>query len=277
MVSKKQVLNANIRLHTQLADEYRDSEPHYRPENVERVREIIRTLAGPARGRSLLDIGCGMGFIIDIAKNYFNSISGIDITPAMLEKVDAESDSCDIHLKIAEVENLPFEDNMFDVVTAYAVLHHLHDLRPAFEEIYRVLKKGGIFYSDTDPNYYFWEAFNNLPESGVYSEIVKREIYAVKHKDSELEERFNVPREVLNTAELLKHVKGGLKKEELERMLADIGFSSVDIKYEWFLGEAGVIHSDRTKNAAGILRGHMREMLPLSRHLFKYIGIYATK
>jgi ubiquinone/menaquinone biosynthesis C-methylase UbiE len=195
----------------------------------------------------------------------------------MLEKVNATAAGCDIQLQIAQIEKMPFKSNSYDTASAYAVLHHLHDLQPAFKELYRVLKPGGVFYSDTDPNYYFWEAVSALPDAGPYDEIVTREIYAVKHKDDELEDQFNIPKEVLNTAEVLKHVHGGFKEEELKEMLYAVGFSSVEIRYEWFMGEARIIHSEFTNNAVNILRNHLRDMLPLSRNLFKYVSIYATK
>lgn len=275
MISREQVQEANIKLHTQLADYYHKIEPGYSPENIERVDKIIKFLTESAQGKSLLDVGCGTGFIIDIAKRYFKIIRGIDITPAMLEKVDINCNSCDIKLQIAEVEKLPFASNSFDVVTAYSVLHHLHDLKPAFKEIYRVLKSGGLFYTDTDPNYYFWEAFHRLTPSDKYSNIINKEIYSVNYKDEEFEQQYSIPKDTVKKAEMLKHLKGGFKEEELKLLLSEEGFSSIDIRYEWFLGEANIIHSAEMNASAEIMRKHLREILPLSRHLFKYIRIIA--
>lgn len=218
-ITRNQVLDANIKLHTQLSDVYRETEPHYFPENVSRVETILSSLAKTKGRGSLLDVGCGAGFIIDIAKKYFASIQGIDITPAMLQKIDTTGIKGDIKLKIAEVEKIPFKDGSFDVCTAYAVLHHLYDLKPAFIEIYRVLKPGGIFYSDTDPNFYFWEAIKSLPENKLYSDIITRELQAVKHKDEELEKKYSVSPATLLAAEVLKHKKGGFREEEIREML----------------------------------------------------------
>lgn len=279
MPTRKEVIDANIKLHSQLSGVYKKIEPHYRPENAARVEKIIKDIATLNKAESLLDVGCGMGFIIDIAKKYFKKIRGIDVTPDMIEKVNSESSTCDIKVQINEVENLDFESNSFDVCTAYAVLHHLHDLKPAFQEIYRVLKPGGVFYSDTDPNYYFWEAFSKLPDTNTFSDIINREIYAVNHKDDELEEQCNIEKEVLNTAEVLKHINGGFKEGELRKLIKEIGFSDLEIRYEWFLGEWKIINSPEAivKNAAGVIRNHLQEMLPLSRHVFKYLCIIAKK
>lgn len=277
MLDREQVIQANIQLHTHLASQYRTSEPHYRPENVNRVASIVQAFAKTAPVSKLLDVGCGMGFMIDIAKQSFDEIEGIDVTPAMLQQIDTKSDRCKIHLQIAQIEKMPFAESTFGACTAYAVLHHLHDLIPAFKEIYRVLKPGGVFYTDTDPNHYFWKAFSNTPDSEDYTDIVKRELYAVKYKDQELESEFGVDPKVLRDAEMIKHVAGGLREEDLRLVLTTIGFSSVEIRYEWFLGEAKLIHSGHPQSTVDAVRNHLRDMLPLSRHLFKYVSILATK
>ncbi len=277
MITKAQVLQANIDLHTKLADVYKETEPHYRPENMARVEDILIHLAEAAGNNSLLDIGCGMGFIIDIAKLHFRRITGIDITEAMLEKVNCESKTCEISLQVAEIEQMLFPDEAFDVVTAYAVIHHLHELKPAFAEVFRVLKPGGFFYTDTDPNYYFWEAIRNLPEGEQFTPIVQREYDAVRHKDRELEEKFGISPEMLNMAETLKHDSGGFKAEDLESLLHNIGFSQVNIFYEWYIGEGRVIHSADMNDCAGQIRNILCEQLPLTKHLFKYLRIVAQK
>ena len=276
-ISRDDVLKANVELHSKLSTVYKETEPHYRPENRAKVSKTIKDLCSKAGNERLLDVGCGMGFIIDLAKEHVNQIDGIDITEAMLGKVDCSSCSCDINVQIAEIESAPFEDESFNLVTAYAVLHHLHELKPAFQEIYRVLKPGGVFYSDTDPNYYFWEAMKNLAPDEDYSAPVQREIDAVTSKDKELEEKFGVDPILLNTAEVLKHDSGGFKAEELTKELYEIGFSKVDVSYEWYVGEARVIHSDDTVECAASIRMILNELLPLTKHLFKYLKIVAEK
>jgi ubiquinone/menaquinone biosynthesis C-methylase UbiE len=276
-ITRDQVLQANIDLHTKLAEVYKETEPHYRPENQKRVESILMELAKIAGNDKLLDIGCGMGFIIDIAKHHFRKITGIDITEAMLEKVNLKAETCEISVQVSEIERMPFSDASFDVATAYAVIHHLHSLKPAFAEVFRVLKQGGVFYTDTDPNYYFWEAIRNLPEGKKYSPIVQREIDAVQHKDRELEEKFGIPPDMLCTAEILKHDSGGFKAEELEALLLDIGFSEARVYYEWHIGEARVIHSADMSDCAEQISSILNEQLPLTRHLFKYLRIIAQK
>lgn len=277
LYTRNEVIEANVKLHTALADVYKKTEPHYRRENVERIDGVLKSLQNNSNGESLLDIGCGAGFIIDIAKPYFKKIRGIDVTPDMLSQVNTESETCDIKVALGNCEDLEFTDNTFDVCSAYAVLHHLHDIPAVMQEVYRVLKPGGAFYSDLDPNHYFWSEISKLSKDEKYSDIVTREYHAVLYKDDELEEQFNIDKNLLHTAEHLKHDIGGFKEEDLIVILKNIGFSSVKIQYEWFLGEGKMIHGEHTKDVANIMKEHLRDILPLSRHLFKYISIYAIK
>ena len=84
-----EVIEANIQVHTRMADSYNRNEPHYRPENRAKVRsklEEMRRRFGSAR---LVDLGCGTGFVIDLAKDLFGAIDGVDVTQAMLDRVAA--------------------------------------------------------------------------------------------------------------------------------------------------------------------------------------------
>ena len=80
------VRDANILVHSRMAAQYNEREPHFRPENRATVRARLQALRTEFGGR-LLDIGCGTGFIIDIAADLFDDVKGIDLTPAMLERV----------------------------------------------------------------------------------------------------------------------------------------------------------------------------------------------
>ncbi|MCR4903817.1 MAG: class I SAM-dependent methyltransferase, partial [Butyrivibrio sp.] len=73
----------------------------------------------------LLDCGCGTGPMIsllhekDPTKNY----TGLDITPRMIE-VGRAKNLCNTKFVVGDCENLPFEDNSFDVVICTNSFHH---------------------------------------------------------------------------------------------------------------------------------------------------------
>jgi ubiquinone/menaquinone biosynthesis C-methylase UbiE len=60
-----EIISANQKVHTQIATKYNQSEPHFRPENQEKVKQRLldaKKLA-PSNKR-MLDVGCGTGFLI---------------------------------------------------------------------------------------------------------------------------------------------------------------------------------------------------------------------
>ena len=272
---------ANIDLHTSLAEVYRETEPHYRPENIARVSSLLHQLQREISAESLLDIGCGQGFIIDIAKKFFKKIRGIDITQAMLDKVDlSDNMGCDIEVCIASAENLPFRDNEFDTCTAYAVLHHIPDIQTIAKEVCRVLRPGGVFFSSLDPNYYFWEALKSIHESTESyktTDTLRKELNNTLNKDKELSVKFNISLDVIDTAEAFKHIEGGFREEHIIQWFTSAGFSSIRIEYDWFFGQAKYIHDPLLVPHAKAVDDFLKELLPLTRTLFKYISVFAVK
>lgn len=105
--------------------------------------DILKRMFKNFRGKSVLDVGCGTGRLIRSLKDAGAIVTGADISDQMVKI--AEKKFPDIEVVSADIGNLPFEDNSFDVVVAAFVIVHLKSLKKAFDEVYRVLKNGGIF------------------------------------------------------------------------------------------------------------------------------------
>jgi len=94
---------------------------------------------------SLLDIGDGTGYLIDIlSKSHTAEYVGLDLSANMIKEANKKN------IKNAEFleersDELPFEDNTFDVVTCSQSLHHYPDTDKALQEAYRVLKPNEIY------------------------------------------------------------------------------------------------------------------------------------
>lgn len=281
MSDYQKVLQANISLHTKLANDYNTCEPHFRPENIEKVESILKKMVSGLKKPSLLDLGCGTGFIIHIAKKYFDEIHGVDVTQAMLNKVD-KTGKAKITLFNHDTGTFPTQKEHYDVVTAYSFLHHLYEIEPTITTAFNALKKNGIFYSDLDPNYYFWEQINNLNRDGNYDPIVKREIEMVSFKDEDIETKFKVDKDIFNNAEYGKNITGGFKENELKEKFLTVGFKKVEVFYHWYIGQGHLINDTEIKKEerfkhADVMNNILQKSLPLSRHLFKYLRIIATK
>ena len=100
-------------------------------------------------GMALLDCGCGPGTItLGLAQAVAPAqATGIDIEPGMIEQAKAfaaERQVDNVEFQVADIRDLPFSDNSFDVVLTSAVLEHLGDPEHALKELHRVVKKGGL-------------------------------------------------------------------------------------------------------------------------------------
>ncbi len=99
----------------------------------------------------VLDIGCGGGFTCEFMAKKGASVSGIDISDVSIEtaKNHAKESDLIIDYRSGTAENLPYENDSFDVIICVDVLEHLDDVAKAVAEVKRVLKPGGIFLFDT--------------------------------------------------------------------------------------------------------------------------------
>lgn len=270
------IIAANIEAHTRMADGYNRNEPHYLPENRAKVRAKLEGMRRFGRGR-LLDLGCGTGFIIDLAKDLFERVDGVDVTQAMLDKVDVSSGNIRLHRCAAE--SLPFEDASFDLVTAYTFVHHLEDYTKVMREALRVIKPGGGMYIDLEPNGLFWEAMARLEAGGRdagYSDIVLKEIDSVLHGDERMAEDYGITQEVFNHSEYRKTIIRGIDAHRFHEECLAMGFSSCEIVFDWFLGQGTVMHS-QSFEAATTVEAYLRRILPLSAECFKYLQFVLAK
>jgi ubiquinone/menaquinone biosynthesis C-methylase UbiE len=107
--------------------------------------------AGMKPGDSVIDLGCGAGndcFVARALVGETGKVTGLDFTDEMLRKAVRNTrylgyDNVDF-IK-GDIENIPAENDSFDVVISNCVLNLVPDKAKAFSEIKRILKPGGHF------------------------------------------------------------------------------------------------------------------------------------
>ena len=123
-----------------------------RPIGLESLINTINIIKTMKKKVKLLDIGCGTGEYIDKIKHLVDECSGLEKNEGMINKaILKHANENNISYNCGDVLNLPYKNESFEIVIMTQVLHHLekHTHHKVLSEIYRVLKKDGIFWIST--------------------------------------------------------------------------------------------------------------------------------
>ena len=138
-------------------------------------------------GQKLLDVGCGRG---EFLRGFIDcGIKGFGLDGSSV----AEKYCPEAELSIVDLENdsFPFEDNFFDVIYSKSVIEHFHYPEKMVQEVYRVLKPGGLVITlclDWEFNYrtYFEDYTHRTP----FMQSSARDIQLIHGFENVLVERF---------------------------------------------------------------------------------------
>lgn len=120
-----------------LREAYDKGRKGYPSECVDYINSLI-----PKKSK-VLDLGCGTGIATRQLTESSLDIIGVDSDLMMIEKA-REYKFPKIKYLVAEAENLPFDNNEFDMVTAFGAFHWFRDKKSVME-IKRILKNNGVF------------------------------------------------------------------------------------------------------------------------------------
>ena len=124
---------------------------------------------GPLEGKTVLDVGCGLGYFSVFAAKAGAMVTAIDLKSEMLQAAHmiADLNGVECQFYCAKASKLPVLDNSIDIIAGMLILHHLSrpDIQSAFREIYRVLRDGGraIFVEPVENSRVFNSIQNLLP------------------------------------------------------------------------------------------------------------------
>ena len=112
-------------------------------------QEVAKEVCAKISSGRVLDLGTGPGYLpfamAKIAPGL--KIVGIDLSSGMIDMAKKKAQELGISNRVtfegANAASLPFEDGSFDFVVSTLSMHHWHDPRECFKEIYRVLKNNG--------------------------------------------------------------------------------------------------------------------------------------
>jgi SAM-dependent methyltransferase len=106
------------------------------------MREVERRNGRDAAPARVLDVGCGRGPAVRFLREHWSTF-GADVSMKMLREASSA-----LPLVAQEPSRLPFADDVFDVVFAICVYHHLerHELVAHMREMVRVARPGGLVF-----------------------------------------------------------------------------------------------------------------------------------
>lgn len=126
---------------------------YYTPENKSLIRQLewrarLVTNNVSRRGR-LLDIGCALGWFLEIVQRSGFDVYGVDISERAIKQAVTSLGTDKFLCLDAEKEELPYENGFFDVITMFDFLEHLENPYQFWGKVNRILKDDGTIFIET--------------------------------------------------------------------------------------------------------------------------------
>lgn len=154
-------------------------------------------------GETVLDLGSGGGFDCFLASQQVGPegrVIGVDMTPEMVARGRenaAKMETGNVEFRLGEIEHLPVQDNSVDVIISNCVINLAPDKEPVYTEALRVLKPGG--------------------------RLAISDVVAIKPLPVEMKQDLQL---------WAGCAAGALLKDELENLLARLGFQEIKVEIE---------------------------------------------
>ncbi|MCD8052535.1 MAG: methyltransferase domain-containing protein [Lachnospiraceae bacterium] len=132
---------------TKRADSFfEQKEAEIRSEKYDRWEEELLAQLPKREGLRILDVGCGCGFFGIILARQGHRVTGIDLTPSMVERGRemAREFACEVEFAVMDAEKPDFPEESFDVVLSRNLTWTLPHPAEAYAAWQRVLKPGGL-------------------------------------------------------------------------------------------------------------------------------------
>jgi ubiquinone/menaquinone biosynthesis C-methylase UbiE len=124
------------------------------------INPVVFQFIGDLKGKTVLDAGCGNGYLSRRLAKTAEKVFGVDLTEKLIEFAKNRENPNNLEFSIGNIEKLEFSENTFDVVLCNMALMDIERLQTVISELSRVLKKGGVFVTSI-----IHPCFENPPET----------------------------------------------------------------------------------------------------------------
>jgi ubiquinone/menaquinone biosynthesis C-methylase UbiE len=129
-----------------------------------------------------LELGSGTGRLANSLLAISAEVYGVDQSAEVLKI--AQNKYPKLNLSCAEVVNLPYGDEYFDLVIINGSLHHFFAVEETFKEAHRVLKKGGSFVLLGEPSSQFLKPYNPFFYFWLVDRVISKVISIIKKTET---------------------------------------------------------------------------------------------
>lgn len=114
-------------------------------QNVVMAEQLVDAV-DPHPGNTVLDVACGSGTAALVAERRYCEVAGIDYVPELIDRARARAaaNGQSIEFRVGDAQNMPYEDDRFDVVLSVYGVQFAPDQEQAASELLRICRPGGI-------------------------------------------------------------------------------------------------------------------------------------
>lgn len=118
------------------------------PITINRYNQLLEKFEKFRKNNTILDVGCGIGYFLEIAKKRGWKVYGTEFTEEAVNICKKK----DISMAYGKLNTTNYKKIKFDIITSFEVIEHINDPNNELEKFYKILRKGGLIYLTT-PNF----------------------------------------------------------------------------------------------------------------------------
>jgi 2-polyprenyl-3-methyl-5-hydroxy-6-metoxy-1,4-benzoquinol methylase len=231
---REQIHQANVKAHRFEAKYFEMLHPEiYNMVEQKRLTRSLKKIAKlvSSNGKKALDFGAGTGNVTGKLLRMGYEVTAVDISKEMCKVLrNRYADFVKrgtLHVINSEIEDVALASEEFDLITCYAVLHHIPDYGEVIKKVSLSLKKGGVIYLDHENSafqgsvgrvarlYHFSDWFLNVLTGSTYLQVAngKDEFKMISKREFALADYWGQPDRKIDNA-------------KIEHVLKELNFSS---------------------------------------------------
>ena len=118
------------------------------PLTIKRYHELLDEFEKYRKHNKILDVGCGIGYFLEVAQERGWEVYGTEYTDKAVEICEKKG----IQVEQGKLNPEDFDIESFDIITSFEVLEHINNPIEEINNFYSLLRKGGLVYLTT-PNF----------------------------------------------------------------------------------------------------------------------------